>query len=143
MLTHDVDERERVADVVAVVLDGLGHGLAHGLVAGEVDHAVDAVRVEDTGEGLAVVDVGDIEGEVRGRLGADDGLDAIFHLGGGVGEIIDDDDLVSAFKQLDDGVRADEAGAAGDEDAGVLRSEGLSHAIAPFMGMFKKYTAAV
>ena len=40
--------------------------------------------------------------------------------GAGVGEIIDDDDLVTTLEQLNDGVRADKAGATGNEDTCLL-----------------------
>ena len=104
VLAHDVDEGEGVADVVGVVLDGLGHRLAHGLEAGEVDHAVDVVLGEHVLERVAVVDVGNVHGEVGRGLGADDGFDAVFDLGRGVRQVVDDDNLVAALKQLDNGV---------------------------------------
>ncbi len=131
MLAHDVHEGERVAEVVGVVLDRLGDGLAHGLEAGEVDHAVDLVLVEDALERLAVVHVGAVEGEALGGLGSHDGVDAVEHLLGGVGQVVDDDDLIAVLEQLDARVGADEAGAAGDEDARVLGGDLLAHEI-PF-----------
>ena len=109
VVAHDVNEREGVAQVVGVVLDGLGDRLAHGLEAGKVDDAVDLVRGEDLLQRVAVVDVGDDELEVCGGLGADDGLDAVLDLGGGVGEVVHDDDLVAVLEQLDAGVAANEA----------------------------------
>ena len=127
MLAHDVHEGERVAEVVCVVLDRLDHGLADGLEAGEVDHTVDGVRVKDALEGDAVVDVGAVEGEALGGVLAHDGVDAVEDLLGRVGEVVDDDDLITVLEELDDGVGADEAGAAGDEDAGVLGVFLLAH----------------
>ena len=85
VVAHHVDEREGVAQVVGVVLDGLAHGLANCLEAGEVDHAVDVVLVKDGVHGLAVIDVGAVEGEVGGSGVAHDGLDAVDDLLGGVG----------------------------------------------------------
>ena len=49
--------------------------------------------------------------------------------GAGVGEIIDDDDLVATLEQLNDGVRADKAGATGNEDAGVFGVECFGHVV--------------
>ena len=135
VVAHDVNECEGVAQVVGVVLDGLGDRLAYGLEAGKVDDAVDLVRGEDLLQCVAVVDVGDDELEVCGGLGADDGLDAVLDLCGGVGEVVHDDDLVAVLKQLDAGVAADEAGAAGHEHASVLRGEGLAHGGVLSLGM--------
>ena len=98
-----------------------------------MDHAVDAVSVKDAPERLAVVHIGHVHGEIGRRLIADDGLDAVLDFCGGVGQVVDDDDLVTEFEQLDDGVGADEPGAAGDEDARVFCVEGLRHERVPFM----------
>ena len=129
MVAHDVDEHQGVLDVVVVVLDGLAHRLADGLKAGEVDDAVDLMGVEDLVHGLAVEHVGLVEGEVLGSLFAHDGLDAVDGDGAGVGEVIDDDDLVAALEQLNDGVRADKTGATGYEDAGVFGVECFGHVV--------------
>ena len=135
VLAHDVDERERVADVVGVVLDRLGDGLAHGLVAGKVDNATRAVLVEDLGERGAVVDVGLVEGEIGGGGLTHDGLDAVADLGRRVGEVVDNDDLVAALEEFDNRVAADEAGTAGHEYAGVLGRDLLAHG-SPFVWWF-------
>ncbi len=132
VLAHDVNERERVANVVGVVLDGLGDGLADGLEARKVNHAARVVLVEDLGERRAVVDVGLVEGEIGGRVVADDGLDAVKDLGRGVGEVVDNNDLVAAREKFDDGVAADEPGTAGNEHAGVLGRDLLAHG-SPFI----------
>ena len=63
--------------------------------------------IEDLVHCIAVKHVGLVEGEVLGGLVAHDGLDAVDGDGAGVGEIIDDDDLVATLEQLNDGVRAD------------------------------------
>ena len=112
-----------------VVLDGLAHRLADGLKAGEVDDAVDLMGIEDLVHRIAVEHVGLVEGEVLGGLVAHDGLDAVDGDGAGVGEIIDDDDLVATLEQLNDGVRADKAGATGNEDAGVFGVECFGHVV--------------
>ena len=127
MLAHGVDEREGVADVVGVVLDGLAHALAHGLEAGEVDHAVHRVLVEDDVERLAVVHVGAVEGEPLRRLGPHDLVDAVEHPLARVGQVVHNHDLVALLKQADNGVAADEPAAARDEHAGVLGCLLLAH----------------
>ena len=129
MVAHDVDEHQGVLDVVVVVFDGLAHRLADGLKAGKVDDAVDLMGIEDLVHRIAVEHVGLVEGEVLGGLVAHDGLDAVDGDGAGVGEIIDDDDLVATFEQLNDGVRADKAGATGNEDAGVFGVECFGHVV--------------
>ena len=129
MVAHDVDEHQGVLDVVVIVLDGLAHRLADGLKAGEVDDAVDLVSVEDLVHGLAVEHISLVEGEVFGSLFAHDGLDAVNGDSAGIGEVVDDDDLVAALEQLNDGVRADKAGATGYEDAGVFGVECFGHAV--------------
>ena len=127
MVAHGVDEREGVPDVVGVVLDGLLHALSHGLVSGEVDDAVHGLLVEDALQGLAVVDVGAVEGESLGGLGPNDLIDAVEHLLARVGEVVDDHDLVALLQQADDGVAADEPAAARDEHAGVGRGLLMRH----------------
>ena len=129
MVAHDVNEHQGVLDIVVVVLDGLAHRLADGLKAGEVDDAVDLVGIEDLVHRIAVEHVGLVEGEVLGGLVAHDGLDAVDGDGAGVGEVIDDDDLVAALEQLNDGVGTDETGTAGNEDAGVFGVECLGHVV--------------
>ena len=129
VVAHDIDERQGVLDIVVVVLDGLAHRLANGLKAGEVDDAVDLVGIEDLVHRIAVEHVGLVEGEVLGGLVAHDGLDAVDGNGAGVGEVIDDDNLVATLEQLNDGVRADKAGAAGNEDAGVFGVECFGHVV--------------
>ena len=129
MVAHNVDEHQGVLDVVVVVLDGLAHRLADGLKAGEVDDAVDLMGIEDLVHGIAVEHVGLVEGEVLGGLVAHDGLDTVDGDGAGVGEVVDDDDLVATLEQLNDGVRADKAGATGYEDAGVFGVECFGHVV--------------
>ncbi len=131
MVAHDVHQRERVAQVVGVVLDGLLHRLAHGLEAGKVNHAVDLVVGEDLLQGLTVVDVGPIKGQVLGAIFAHDGVDAVDDLLRRVGEVVHDDGVVACIEQLDHGVAANEPGTAGDEDGRILRKLLLTHAI-PF-----------
>ena len=94
-----------------------------------MDDAVDLVGIEDLVHRIAVEHVGLVEGEVLSGLVAHDGLDAVDGDGAGVGEVIDDDDLVAALEQLNDGVGTDETGTAGNEDAGVFGVECLGHVV--------------
>ena len=118
VVAHGAGHRQRAAQVVLVVLDGLVHRLAHRLVGGEVDDAVDVVLLEDAVEQGGVADVPPIEGA---DLPARDALDAAQGLLAGVGEVVDHHDLVARLEQLDAGVAADEAGTAGHQDAALAR----------------------
>ena len=57
VLRHDLQQRQRGAQIVAVVHHRLGHGFAHRLVAREVDDGVDGLRVEHTAQRRLVRDV--------------------------------------------------------------------------------------
>jgi len=79
---HRADQRERRAEVVLVVLQGLGHALADGLEPREVDDGVDPVVREQV---LGLVVVGEVEGPHVERL-TGQRLDPADHGGLGVGE---------------------------------------------------------
>ena len=127
MVAHAFAQRERVADVVVVVLDGLRHALAHGLVAGEVNDAVGLFGIEDAVEGGAVVDVRLIEDEVLRGVLTHDLADAVERDGARVVQVVDHHDAVCALEQLNACMRPDEPGASGNEDAGILRCLCLCH----------------
>mmetsp|Transcript_101059 Transcript_101059/g.257056 ORF Transcript_101059/g.257056 Transcript_101059/m.257056 type:complete len:248 (-) Transcript_101059:33-776(-) len=114
-LLHGLQDVQGAHDVVLVVPERLGHGLAHGLEAGEVDHAVELLRLEELLHGLCVAHV---RLEERNIL-AGDLLNAIYGLGRGIHQVVHDGHLEACLQKLDDGVRADVAGAAGA--ANVLR----------------------
>ena len=114
MLLHDLDEHDGADDVVGVVLHGLGDGLADRLEPREVDHGVQLLRGEGFVEPFAIENVAVVEGKVVSLVG-DELLDAAQGLLGGVVEVIDDHHLASGGEELQAGVRADVAGAAGDE----------------------------
>ena len=114
MLLHDLDEHDGADDVVGVVLHGLGDGLADRLEPREVDHGVHLLRGEGFVEPFAIENVAVVESEVVSLVG-DELLDAAQGLLGGVVEVIDDNHLASGGEELQAGVRADVAGAAGDE----------------------------
>ncbi len=128
VVPHHVDEGQRIAEVVRVVLDRLRDRLSDCLEACEVDDTVDIVLVEDLVHRLAVIHIGTIEREVLCLLFADDRIDAVDDLLRGIGQIVHNNDLVAAVQELDDRVAADESCTAGDEDAGILRILLLAHA---------------
>ena len=132
VVAHGLAEAHGGEEIVVVVFQRHRHGLADGLEPGEVDRAVDAVLFKNAVERRTVAHVVLIEGHVLAGdlLYAFDGLDV------GVDQIVDDDDIVAAFKQLHAGVAADIAGAAGDEyvhasspfNPAVFRDKRLSRA---------------
>jgi hypothetical protein len=72
-------------------------------------------------EPLGLVRVPQVEGVDR-QVATREGLEATDDGGLAVGEGVDDDDIMAGGGELDDGVGADVAGTAGDEDAhGVHR----------------------
>lgn len=83
--------------------------LADRLEAREMHDGIDAVRREDLMQDGAVLRIRLIE---RGAL-ARDGLDLVDDRTGRIGQVVQNDDVVARLKQLDAGVAADEARAAG------------------------------
>ena len=129
MIARDIAQDERARDVVPVVLKRLLHALPHRLETGEVDDRVDVVLGEDGFHRVAVEHVRLVE---RASIGADSGN--LAHAFDGdfarIAQIVDDDDVEAFRKQLDTGVRADESGAAGDQDrklGGRLRQRFVCH----------------
>ena len=98
--SHCAQQRKGAAEVVLVVLEGLGHRLADGLEPREVDRGVDVLVVEEL---LRLVDVGEVEGVDR-YVDAGQGLESADDRRLGVAEIIDDNDVVSCFDESDHGV---------------------------------------
>ena len=119
MLPHHVKQRQGARDIVVVIRPWLCHGLPHRLEPGEVDAAVEgAALVKDPAEALPVTDVRLIKGDghVLPRLVPEDLRHALQRDGAAVGEVVGHDDAVAGLDQLDDGVGADEARAAGDKN---------------------------
>lgn len=114
---HRAQEVDGAVDVDHVVVEGLLAGLADGLEGSEVDDAVDVrVGLEDLVEALLV---SDIELDELGLL-AGDQLDAVQGLGGGVVQVVGDDDLVAGLEQGEGGERADVARTTAGGLAGCL-----------------------
>jgi len=55
--SHGVEQDEGPAEVVVVVLEGLGDRLANSLVPGEMDDGADRVALEDLAERIAIAQV--------------------------------------------------------------------------------------
>ena len=113
VLLHGLAEVEGGDQIVVVVGCRNGHRLAHGLQTREVDDTLDiGVLGKNLVQSLGVAEVGFIE------LGAltRDGLDAVQDDLLAVAEIVHDDGCLACLDQLDDGMGADKAGSAGDED---------------------------
>ena len=89
--------------------------LADGLEAGEVDHRLDRVAGEDAVEAGPIEEVDVMEcGGAPGQL-----FDPVKRLFVAVGKIVDDHHVVAGAQQFKDGVAADVARAAGDQDCHV------------------------
>jgi hypothetical protein len=108
MLLHTPQQTQRPVNIDIVIIERSLTTLAHGFEGGEVDNIVD-VRVR--GEDLVELRfVGNVAGVVFGSLAADE-LDAVEDFGGGVVEVVDDDDFVVCFEEGEGGEGADVAGA--------------------------------
>ena len=109
-ILHGFQQGEGAVDVVAVILKRHAYALADRLVSGKVNDGVDAVTREDALENVrAAVDAIEV-GCLAGNL-----LDPVDDVCAGVGQIIDDDDIVTRVHELYDGVAADVSGASGDQ----------------------------
>ena len=103
LVLHGLQQRQRAADVVAVVAQRLLHALAHGLERGEVDHRVRLHRGEAGLQGgfIEQIELGlrDLPPAQRGEALEDPAL--------AVAEVVDDVHVEAGRDQFDDGVRAD------------------------------------
>ncbi len=98
---HAREKDLRAADIVAVILEGVGHALANEGIGGEVDDRVDGFRLENGVKEDPVANIADVQAHVRR-----DGL-AVTRL-----ERVRDHDFKAAFHELANGVGADIARAA-------------------------------
>ena len=116
---HGREQHERAVDVVVVVPDGLADGFAHGLEACEVNDGVDAVERLLHGGGVADVAFDEDGATARDRL------DSVENGAVGVGEIVEEHDVMAGLDEHDGRMGADEAHAAGEQNVHVwvLRGE--------------------
>ena len=77
MCTHHVQQGERGAEVIGVVLNRFSNGFSNGLEARKMNNAVDMVRIKDTIELRAIVDVGFVKCQALGILLAHNGFNAV------------------------------------------------------------------
>ena len=77
-----------------------------------MDHRIDGVRGEGVRQRRAIADIGSDQRQVRSGQMLEPGQDRRR----AIGEIIEDDGSVARARQRDDDVRADVAGAAGDQN---------------------------
>jgi hypothetical protein len=94
----------RRARIVAVVLQRIANGFGHDRMRGEMHDRIDRVLAQNVGDQRSIRDIADHE------LRATNGLPKACR------EIIEYDDGLAALGELHDGVAADVAGAARDED---------------------------
>ena len=133
VLACHLAQHQGAGDVVPVVLERLLDAFTDGLEAGEVDDHVYVVLVEDALKGLAVENAGLVEAQPvvrRALVGAGDGAHAVERHLARVAQVVDHHHGVPAVQELDAGVAADEAGAAGDQHAdvgGLLGERLVSH----------------
>ena len=141
MVSHDIKKGEGVTQVVCVVLDRLGNGLTDGLEASKVDDKVNSVLVKDAVQCIFVVDVCLVERKALGVFFSHNGFDAIDNLYRSIGEVVNNDSLVAGIEQLNNGMAANKARAAGNKYAGILWDQSVRH-INPFVDLYRhKYTA--
>ena len=116
VLAHHIQDDQRAVEVVVVVFDGLGHALADGLIGCELDDRRDVGTLgEDLLHILVFGHIGLIEAEVL----AGDLLDAVEDHGGCIIVVVRHDDVVAGIQELDAGVAADVACAAGNQNSHV------------------------
>ena len=141
MVSHDVKKGEGVTQVVCVVLDRLGNGFADSLEACKVDDKVNVVLVKDAVQSIFVVDVCLVERKALGVFFSHNGFDAVDNFCRSIGEVVNNDSLVAGIEQLNNGMTANKARAAGNKYAGILWDQSVRH-INPFVDLYRhKYTA--
>jgi hypothetical protein len=112
-IAHRLEQRDRAADVVLVVLERLVHRLAHGLEPGKVDDAVDGRARKRACKGLPVADIPLDELRTRTR----DLLDAVDDDGRRVAEVVEDHGLMPCLLQRNDRMASDETRATRDQNS--------------------------
>lgn len=109
---HEIEQVEQSVEIVAIVEYGFLNRFAYSLACGKVDDAFDAGIVGK--QFLHGSEVGAV-GLYKSRTLAGDFLYAVEHFNIGVGEIVDNDNVISCILKLDCCMRADVTGAAGDQ----------------------------
>ena len=92
-----------------------------------MNNAVDMVRIKDTIELRAIIDIGFVKRQALGILLAHNGFNTVDDFFRRVGKIVNDNRFVAAIEQLNHRMAANESGTSGNEDAGVFRIFLLAH----------------
>ena len=110
---HQIEQVERSRHIVVVVEQRLGDGFADGFQPSKVDDGVKFMRFENFFESRVVEQIDFVEFR---RLAREfrAALDGFFLR---VVKVVDNRDVVACLEQFDDGVRADVAGASGNENS--------------------------
>ena len=111
-LAHHTAQGHGGAQVVFIVLQGLGNGLTNSLQAGKMNGALDCMLVKNLVQQCLITDIALVEG----NLLAGDHLHAVQALRVRVDQVINDNRLVTCFNQFNTSVAADIAGAAGNQN---------------------------
>ena len=87
---HGLEKDSGAAEIVVIVLQGIGHGLSHLGEGGKMDDAVDALRLKEPVHGRPVPDVGLVETGhgVDCRPKAGDQIIGHYHVAAGLDELI-------------------------------------------------------
>ena len=111
-LFHDLGQHQGGVQVVVIVTPGLGNGFANSLQTGEVDDSSDLIFCKDPAQQGLVSDIALIEFDLlAGEL-----FHPVQALGVGVAEIVDHNDTIAAFQQLNTGMGTNIAGTAGNQN---------------------------
>ena len=132
MVSHDIKKGEGIAQVICVVLNGLGNGFANGLEAGKVNDKVNGVLIKDVVECICIVDVCLVERKALSVFFSHNSFDSIDNLCRSIGKVINNNSLVAGIEQFNNGVAANKARATGDKYAGILWNQSVRH-INPFV----------
>ena len=110
-LLHHLGQDQGGIEVIVIIFPGLCHRFAHCLEACKVDHCVDGIFREDLLQQRLITDIALIELQALARQ-LHNTVQA-FRIG--IAQIVDDHHTVSAFQQLQAGVRSDITGTAGNK----------------------------
>ena len=112
---HGGEQLRCAVNVVVVILKRLFDGFADGFESGEVHHRGDGVAGKDAFEQRRIANVAFDEA----RALAAERFQPVDDIGAAVAEIVENEQVMPGLRQRNAGVRADVAGAAGDEDHGA------------------------
>jgi hypothetical protein len=114
MLFHGLNEVQGAGDIIVVVREGDLTAFTDGLEGGEMNDCIDGFALEDRIDrgSIKQVDLMEFQGF------SSDFLDPGQGNGAGIGEIIEDDNLVSGIQKFYRGMSSNVSSATGDQNAG-------------------------